>query len=364
MINAIATISLYQTDISQGIDKEYHLNVVEENGGFNVYYRNGKRGQATKSKALTTAPIPRDAALKLFDSKKRSKLSDGYSEDVAGTVYQSSEYAGRATGFTPQYSNKIDEDRLDEIVHSDDWMMQQKMDGERRPVINKDGNIIGANKDGLSVPLPEPLVLEIKALGHQSILIDSEIIGEIIHVFDILEVNGVDLKNTTYRERYARLLKEIPESPSIKHVWTAFTSEEKLALIQHVKDHGQEGVVGKRLDSIYTPGRPNSGGDHLKFKFFEECSALVTRHNGTKRSVGLALLDEGQFVDVGNVTIPENVPVPGIRSILEVKYLNANRGGSLFTTVYHKPRPDLEKPDELSSLKFKEEHVSTRTLRM
>jgi len=46
----------------------------------------------------------------------------------------------------------------------------------------------------------------------------------------------------------------------------------------------KEGVVFKRLDAPYTPGRPGSGGTQLKHKFCATLSAVVARVNA-QRSV-------------------------------------------------------------------------------
>ena len=57
---------------------------------------------------------------------------------------------------------------------------------------------------------------------------------------------------------------------------------------QLFKNEGNEGVVFKLKDAPHIPGRPNSGGPQLKFKFYEAASFIVAKANA-KRSVSLIL---------------------------------------------------------------------------
>lgn len=57
---------------------------------------------------------------------------------------------------------------------------------------------------------------------------------------------------------------------------------------------------------VYAPGRPNSNGPALKFKFRETSTAICLGDSGEgKRSIMLGMLSEqGLVVSVGKVTIP------------------------------------------------------------
>jgi bifunctional non-homologous end joining protein LigD len=48
------------------------------------------------------------------------------------------------------------------------------------------------------------------------------------------------------------------------------------------------------------------------------------------------------LVPVGNVTIPPNHAVPAAGEIIEVEYLYAYHGGSLYQPVYRGKRTDLD----------------------
>jgi bifunctional non-homologous end joining protein LigD len=73
-----------------------------------------------------------------------------------------------------------------------------------------------------------------------------------------------------------------------------------------------------------------------------------------RRSVGLELLDGDRRVGVGNVSIPPKAPIPQAGEIVEVKYLYAHEGGSLYQPVYLGRREDLTlEACGVGQLKFK-----------
>ncbi|MEI6235740.1 MAG: DNA ligase, partial [Planctomycetota bacterium] len=123
------------------------------------------------------------------------------------------------------------------------------------------------------------------------------------------------------------------------------------------KQANAEGVVFKRADAPYTPGRPTSGGTQLKFKFVTTGSFFVAGANAGKRSVGLeALNDAGKSVFVGNVTVPANHTMPEVGSVVDVRFLYAFREGCLFQPVMLGVRDDLDLKDCVTAqLKYKPE---------
>jgi hypothetical protein len=59
-------------------------------------------------------------------------------------------------------------------------------------------------------------------------------------------------------------------------------------------------------------------------------------------------------VPVGNVTIPANQPVPKVGQVLEVRYLYAYKGGSLFQPTSLGVRDDVDPPEcVIGQLKYK-----------
>lgn len=206
------------------------------------------------------------------------------------------------------------------------------------------GQVLGVNRTGLVVPLPEPIAAQARSLASSQFLLDGEQVGEMLHAFDLLELDGQDLRSLTYRQRMMRLELLLDNTDAaIRPVLTARNTIQKRAMFDELQNRHAEGIVFKRADASYAPGRPNSGGTQLKLKFVETASCLVAGSNGTRRSVKLELTDEnGNRVSVGSVTIPPNHAIPVAGSLVEVQYLYAYPGGSIYQPVYLGVRDDLD----------------------
>ena len=76
--------------------------------------------------------------------------------------------------------------------------------------------------------------------------------------------------------------------------------------------NNKEGIVFKKADSTYKAGKPNSGGDHLKYKFYKTATFIVKEISKSKRSVGLELYNNEDKIFMGKVTIPPNKDVPKV----------------------------------------------------
>lgn len=118
-------------------------------------------------------------------------------------------------------------------------------------------------------------------------------------------------------------------------------------MFDRIKKENGEGIVFKKKDSPYTPGRPNSGGNQLKFKFHKTATFIVSNITKGKRSVGLDLIDNAtnQSIFMGKVTIPANHNIPNVGDFVEVRYLYAFRGGAIFQPVYLGLRNDADFSD-------------------
>ena len=81
-------------------------------------------------------------------------------------------------------------------------------------------------------------------------------------VFDLLYLDGENLMRLPYTERRARLEQLDLNGPSWRT--PAYHAGEGAVLLQASADQGLEGIVAKRLDSIYEPAR--RGGSWLKIK--------------------------------------------------------------------------------------------------
>lgn len=354
------SISLYFCDDS-GSDKKYHAELVESGTGWMVNFRYGRRGANLTCGTKTKEPVAYDKAKKAYDKLVAEKVGKGYSSGEAGTPYQDAPNEALFTGILPQLLNPVDESDLESLLTDSGWCMAIKHDGERRMASNVGGEWFGINRKGMRVALPIAVVEGLAGVPEGTVL-DAEIIGDCLHVFDLMMVNGMDLRNRSYDDRYARLdglLASIHAhtrtNSHIKFVDAPRTESAKRLLLATVREANGEGVVFKRLCSKYVPGRPGSGGDQLKFKLVEAATVVVEAQNEAKRSVQVAAFDEnGKKVQLGNVTIYPNFDVPEVGAIVSVGYLYAYEGGCLYQPTYLGRRLDQDLSDcKLSQLKYK-----------
>lgn len=342
-MNAVASTHLYYAEGSS--NKEYHAEIVSVPGGNVVNFRYGRRGGTLTSGTKTAAPVDLDSARKIYDKLIHSKTVKGYTPSVSGISYQSTDEAGLKTGFMPQLLNPVTEAEAMDLVRDDRWAAQEKMDGERRAAHADHHGVIGINRKGLNVPLPQALADELHTIAVSSgaIRVDGELVGDVLYVFDLHVHQGKSIHTLPWIERMRLAEAALAGCKQIKTVPVALTPDAKRSLWNRVKVAHGEGVVFKRINSLVTAGRPNSGGDWLKFKFTESASCCVMAINTGKRSVQIGLFDQGDsLIPVGNVTIPPNHDVPATGEIVEVEYLYAYKGGSLYQPVYRGKRTDLD----------------------
>lgn len=341
------SISLFFKDSRS--DKEYHAQLKARDDGWVVTFQYGRRGGTLKSGAKIESPVAYEVAKAEYDELVKSKKAKQYREAKTAVDFLAA-VASEPTGILPQLLNAIDEGVASSLLRDPMWCAQEKYDGHRR-LVQMTPAVLGINRKGQPTGLPAVVAEDLEALqGCAPLVVDGELVGDMYFAFDILEWKGQDTKTLPLEERLAfleaaRALMADAGATNIVVAETALTTEAKLALYANMRSGGREGVVFKLLQSVYEAGRPSSGGNQLKRKFTHHASVLVFKQNVAKRSVGMAVYDEaGKTIDVGNVTIPPNHPVPAVGAIVDVEYLYAYPGGSLIQPVFHSLRDDLD-PD-------------------
>jgi len=255
--------------------------------------------------------------------------------------------------FSPQLLNVIEEDEAKRYASDSEWFAQEKHDGHRHTITRfANNNIVCLNKLGTETGANVHVISAF--LSKQgSFVVDGELVGDVFYAFDLLEADGQDLRNQTYEFRYAFMQRWLPQTKNVVLVrsWRGVAS-----VIELLRQRGAEGVVFKRASAVYSAGRPSAGGDQFKFKFWNTASFIVGERNGEKASVTLLLLDGNREVFVGSCTVggAQRIPPPG--SIIEVRYLHAFRGGSVYQSAYLGERDDVLREEcQMSQLKFKGE---------
>ena len=348
-------ISLYYKEGSS--DKVYlvRLEPILPTTGWIVSFNFGRRGNALSVGTKTKEPVDYATAKKIYDKLIHEKTCKGYQVEGGDPMAMMTAASTlRDTGIRLQLLNPVDADALESLFKDPAYCMQEKFDGRRRGLIKEGNEVSGTNRKGEATVLSGGLEADMKLLA-QSVVLDAEDLGSTGRVFDVLKfAPGVgDCTKLQYSARLVLLaaLFHNNKFKALKPVETAFTTEEKRALFDRVKKANGEGVVFKRLDATYTAGRPASGGTQLKFKFKATGSFIVAGVTKGKRSIDLTLADG---TDIGKVTVPCNQEIPAVGNIVEVEYLYAYKGGSLFQPVLLCVRDDIFTRDcTAKQLKYK-----------
>lgn len=341
-------------------DKVYNVFLVKQGDAYLVNCQNGPRGGRLTPGTKTAAPVDLAKATKIYEKLVAEKMNGAShyrligGSDTGNAIVgaQTSEVKPREeTSMRPMLPTVVGDDpkKLEGYLSNPRFYMQQKYDGEHVMVQGDGTSVLGAQKQGYSRPLPSHIE---QAIQGKRCELAGELVGHRYFVFDALSVNGADLRGQPYAKRIAAAEGFVAtlDCAYIETVQTAVHEHEKRAEFNRIKDAGLEGVVFKEWNAPYTPGETASV---LKHKFLGESSVIVHEHTVGKRSVVSAAYVDGVYTVLGAVTIPPAEPLPPVNSVIEVKYLYANRAShALFQPVFHKVRTD-QNPTDCRADKFK-----------
>lgn len=334
-------------------NKTYRIQLVRDSDGWRVNTQHGSIGSALKAGTKTPSPVPFARALKAYAALVKAKVEkSGYDIESAtkgeDDIVTAAPLVRERVDVPVMLLNSIDEENARALLADPAWGMEVKHDGERRLIVIDGGDAYGVNRTGQKVALA-PAIREaaLAAPSTGRTILDGEDMGDRVVVFDVLMFDGQDLTTLPFSSRIQYRDEVHMRLRRLDYTATLTSYEQKQAMLDVARATTQEGVVFKRLDAPYTDGRPNSGGAALKWKFVESATCRVASIHPTKRSVGLELLDQatGEWIGVGNVTIPPNHEVPSTLDLVEIQYLFAHRGGSLFQPVYLGQRSDIAEGD-------------------
>lgn len=353
-------------------DKVYNVFLVAASGYihnknevFDVTFEYGRRG-STLQTGTKSSSVDLIKATKMYNKIIGEKKAKGY-QDISGFSTGHTLTSGprkKDSGINLMLLNEIEEDEVEKYLEDDRYLMQEKMDGERRAILVTPNLVTGVNRKGQEVPLPNKLAddLQFTTFGFVDFVLDGEQIGDEYYAFDLLAANK---SNQRYNACAFRLenLQTIIESGNyqfVHFVKPATTYAEKMKLIEKLRENDKEGVVFKFKEGAYIPGK-HTGKNiaalmQLKFKFYDTASFIVIAQNDQRSvQIGVSLQnDTDKILPVGNVTIPVNFKVPNPDAIVEVRYLYAYRGGSVYQPVYLGERNDLSIDDcHIGQLKYK-----------
>lgn len=124
-----------------------------------------------------------------------------------------------------------------------------------------------------------------------------------LHLFDILYLDGRLLIGETYESRWATLASVVPSDLLVERLISERT-EEIEAFLRRALEEGHEGLMAKRLDGRYTPGK--RGKLWLKIKPAETIDVVIVaaewgygRRQGWLSNYHLAVRDGEGFAMIG-----------------------------------------------------------------
>ena len=343
-------------------DKVYRVTLEETNGLYSVNVEYGRRGGTMITGTKTNAPTSLTPASNIYDKIVREKMAKGYlvaaRSNLAGPIpvippIKSTYSVARSLVNPCVLLNAIPESEATDLLSDNDWVAQQKFDGTRLVLRSTTAGFKGFNRKGALTTVPDSVAQAIRGID---CTLDGELIGNVYYTFDCLRL-GLDFcaTATPLIARLTAMRSLSFNTDSIVVVNCAVCTADKVRLWDKLKADNAEGIVFKGRNAPYTYGRPSSGGLYLKHKFYKTCSCVVTKIN-QQRSVGVSLDRGTELEPVGNVTIPPNFNVPSLNDIVEVRYLYAFLGGSLYQPTYLGCRTDIALEDcTMEQLVYKKE---------
>jgi len=179
------------------------------------------------------------------------------------------------------------------------WAFELKYDGFRALCAIVDGEIAMWSRNELDLAPRFPSVAAaLTKLKVPEVVLDGEIVvldekgaprfqllqqgdrREILIVFDILWLDGKDLRNFTYDERRGILEKTLKRTPAAIHLSEKITTSGAEAL-ERAKKNGWEGIIAKRRSSVYESRRSK---EWLKIKAINEQELIVVGWNPSTAS--------------------------------------------------------------------------------
>ncbi len=280
---------------------------------------------------------------------------------------------------------------------SPEWSFELKLDGVRVLTYLESGEVRMTTRNGIEATAKLPRICrELEPLSDRQCILDGEIVvfdekglptfqglmegfqagkadRAVLCLFDILFLDGDDLRSRSWRERRETLEKLAPSGPHLRLLDTFPTDGE--LLYEQVTKLGFEGIVGKKIDSRYEAGVRSK--NWVKIKQYHSEEFVVGGYapgNGARAKTFGALLigemtDKG-LVYVGNVgggfddalleelktdldarkqkecPFTELPPIKGAvwvkpELVAEVRFLNRTRDGKLRFPIFLHLRPDL-----------------------
>src|SRR5436190_7479448 len=187
-----------------------------------------------------------------------------------------------------------------ELPEGRDWSYEVKWDGYRAIAIKDAAAVQLSSRNVKDLTREYATVASgVRSLGHRSIMLDGEIVAiddggrptfqalhhrttKGIHIvyyaFDILHLDGRDLKNDPLDRRREVLARVVAGSPLLL---SDALPGSPAAIQQAIRRLGLEGVIAKRRSSVYVPGKRTEAWLKVKFNRRQELVVGGFKPNAT-----------------------------------------------------------------------------------
>ena len=159
-----------------------------------------------------------------------------------------------------------------------------------------------------------------KSLGASGKAAGNRASDAILYAFDLMYLDGHDLREMEYRSRRHLLEDTIKANDGAIRLSETLDADPNV-LLEHIRSLGLEGIVGKHLDQPYRSGR---AGDWVKVKCIESEAFMVVGYEPSMASpAGFASLVVAAYrgdelIHVGNVgTGFKEAEMIGLRKMLD-----------------------------------------------
>lgn len=309
--------------------------------------------------------------------------------------------------------------RMQHLVATEEMLYEPKLDGIRALLYKKDNTLRLINRKGRDITKNYPELLLPEAIDCTDCILDGEIIvynskgnpdfhlllsrdqltnpdqirkmseqvPAVFVAFDLLRINGKDVTALKLKERKKRLDTLLP---NVGRLQKMYYTDEGVQLWDFIMARQLEGVMAKRSNSPYLPGKRT---DHwLKIKNFKTQDCIIVGFSSGKRtlsSLGLAAYVNDRLRFLGKVgtgfseaflsslyeklkeievqTPPVKVParykdMRWVQPVLacEVQYLEFGSEGMMRNPSFLRMRPDKPLKDCILEVQPKKRKVSRR----
>lgn len=251
-----------------------------------------------------------------------------------------------------------------------DWLLEWKWDGIRAQIIRRQGQVTLWSRGDERVEHTFPEITHAAALLPDGVVLDGEIVAWNVAenrplpfirlqrrlnrlsfeptfwpeipvtfvAFDALEIGGRDIRSLALRERRAQLADLIPDAQADAPLRLSMNPrvdswESAAEQIADARRRGVEGLMLKRLDSEYLPGRPTGLWWKLKVEPFTVDAVMIAAEPGHGRRAGL-LTDYTFGVWSNDALVPIAKAYSGLT---DLEIAEVDRFARRHTTARHGP---------------------------